>query len=465
MFVGRRSELAMMQRRYERHGYECIVLYGRRRVGKTALIREFIRDKAAIFFTGMETTAQENLDSFSQCIYDFQGGHGTAPVYPDFQAAFDAITGLAATKKLVLVIDEFPYLAKSYPGIPSLLQVQIDHVWKDRDIYLILCGSSMSFMEKQVLGHQSPLFGRRTAQLKLQPFTIFEAQDFFPDMDPEKLAVLYGLTGGIPLYLGQMRRDATIDENIMENFLDPMAYLFEEPANLLKQEVREPATYNAVIQAVATGSTKISQIATKTGLEISACAAYLKNLIGLGIIKKEYPFGESHSRKSIYLLKDNMFRFWYRFIPAHYSQIQNGMAAVAWQRIKPHLSDFMGQVFEEICLQWLWRENANGRLPLVFDEAGRWWGGDPRTHKQTEVDIVAGNAEGELLLGECKWRNELVNQDVLELLLYRGGLFQAMHKEYILFAKRGFSERCRREAEGNEHIHLITFGQMMRCRQ
>ena len=425
MFVGRRSELAMMQRRYERHGYECIVLYGRRRVGKTALIREFIRDKAAIFFTGMETTAQENLDSFSQCIYDFQGGHGTAPVYPDFQAAFDAITGLAATKKMVLVIDEFPYLAKSYPGISSLLQVQIDHVWKNREIYLILCGSSMSFMEKQVLG----------------------------------------LTGGIPLYLGQMRRDATIDENIMENFLDPMAYLFEEPANLLKQEVREPATYNAVIQAVATGSTKISQIATKTGLEISACAAYLKNLIGLGIIKKEYPFGESHSRKSIYLLKDNMFRFWYRFIPAHYSQIQNGMAAVAWQRIKPHLSDFMGQVFEEICLQWLWRENANGRLPLVFDEAGRWWGGDPRTHKQTEVDIVAGNAEGELLLGECKWRNELVNQDVLELLLYRGGLFQAMHKEYILFAKRGFSERCRREAEGNEHIHLITFGQMMRCRQ
>ncbi|WP_444318541.1 DUF234 domain-containing protein, partial [Megasphaera sp.] len=225
------------------------------------------------------------------------------------------------------------------------------------------------------------------------------------------------------------------------------------------------ATYNAVIQAVATGRTIICQIEKKTGFDISACAAYLKNLIGLGIIKKEYPFGESHSRKSIYLLKDNMFRFWYRFIPAHYSQIQNGMAAVAWQRIKPHLSDFMGQVFEEICLQWLWRENANGRLPLVFDEAGRWWGGDPRTHKQTEVDIVAGNAEGELLLGECKWRNELVNQDVLELLLYRGGLFQAMHKEYILFAKRGFSERCRREAEGNEHIHLITFGQMMRCRQ
>ena len=461
MFVGRRSELAMMQRRYERHGYECIVLYGRRRVGKTALIREFIRDKAAIFFTGMETTARENLDSFSQCIYDFQGGRGMAPVYPDFQAAFDAVTELAATKKLVLVIDEFPYLAKSYPGISSLLQVQIDHVWKDRDIYLILCGSSMSFMEKQVLGHQSPLFGRRTAQLKLQPFTIFAAQEFFPDMDSEKLAVLYGLTGGIPLYLGQMRRDATIDENIMENFLDPTAYLFEEPSNLLKQEVREPATYNAIIQAVATGSTKISQIATKTGLEVSACATYLKNLIGLGIIKKEYPFGESHSRKSIYLLKDSLFRFWYRFIPGHYSQIQNGMAAVAWQRIKPHLPDFMGQVFEEICLQWLWRENADGCLPFVFDEAGRWWGGDPRTHKQTELDIVAGNAEGDLVLGECKWRNELVDQDVLELLLYRGGLFRAVHKEYILFAKRGFSERCRREAEENEHIHLVTFDQMM----
>ena len=265
MFVGRQRELEMMQRRYERKGYECFVIYGRRRVGKTALIRQFIRDKAAVFFTGMETTARENLENFSQCLADFRGSSGSAPVYPDFQAAFDEITGLARQQKLVLVIDEFPYLAKSYPGISSLLQVQIDHVWKNMDICLILCGSSMSFMEKQVLGHQSPLFGRRTAQMKLQPFTIFEAQEFFPHMQWEKLALLYSISGGIPLYMAQMRDDWSIKENIVCNFLDPMAYLFEEPANLLKQEVREPAVYNAVIQAVAGGSTKISQIAGKFG--------------------------------------------------------------------------------------------------------------------------------------------------------------------------------------------------------
>ena len=234
MFVGRRSELAMMQRRYRRHGYECVVLSGRRRVGKTALIREFIRDKAAIFFTGMETTAQENLDSFSQCIYDFQGGHGTAPVYPDFQAAFDAVTGLAETRKLVLVIDEFPYLAKIVPGdFFSLLQVQIDHVWKDRDIYLILCGSSMSFEWKTGLwGQQSP-FWRRTASVETAAVHDFKPRSFFLIWNRRNWPSSMGLTGGIPLYLGQMSRDATIDEDVMENS-GPYGLSFEEPSNLLK---------------------------------------------------------------------------------------------------------------------------------------------------------------------------------------------------------------------------------------
>ncbi len=461
MFVGRKRELAALQSRYQQHSYECFIIYGRRRIGKTALIRQFIKGKRAIFFTGMETTMQENLDNLSQCIYDFQGGDGRAPVFSNFQDALDAVTSLARREKLVLVIDEYPYLAKSYPGISSLLQVQIDHVWRQMDIKLILCGSSMSFMEKQVLGHQSPLFGRRTAQMKLQPLTIFEAQGLFPGIALEKLAVLYGITGGIPLYLQQMHGDWSLEENIVRNFLDPMSYLFEEPENLLKQEVREPATYNAIIQAIATGSTKISQIATKTGLEVSACAAFLKNLIGLGIVCKEHPLGEPRSRKSLYRIQDNMFRFWYRFVPQHYSQIQNGMGTLAFRRIEPYLSDFMGQVFEGICLQWLWRENAAGRLPLSFDEAGRWWGTDPRRHQQTEIDILAQNAAQEMIFCECKWRNEPLDADVLELLYDRSELFAAAKKQYILFSKRGFSARCQKKASEDARVRLVDFSCMM----
>ena len=256
MFIGRQRELSEMQRRYKREGFECIVLYGRRRVGKTALIREFCRDKKTIFFTGLETTAKENLEYFSQSVYDMQGGRGKAPVYPDFSTLLAAVTDLARKEKIVLVIDEYPYLAKSYEGISSLLQREIDHVWRNLNLYVILCGSSMSFMEKQVLGHRSPLFGRRSAQIKLEPFTIFETRAYFPTMDAEDLALLYGVTGGIPFYLAQMDADAGIRDNLTRNFFDPMGYLFEEPSNLLKQELREPAIYNAVLQAVADGKTK-----------------------------------------------------------------------------------------------------------------------------------------------------------------------------------------------------------------
>ena len=220
MFIGREKELEQLESRYRREGYECMIVYGRRRVGKTALIREFCKGKKTIFFTGMETTARENLENLSQSIYEAKGQTGPAPVYRDFSAALEAITDMARKEKIILVIDEYPYLAGSYPGISSLLQVEIDHKWKDLDIYLILCGSSMSFMEKQVLGHESPLFGRRTGQLKLAPFTIFEARSLFPHISGEDLALYYGATGGIPFYLTKM------DEKKAQSF-----FLWDEPVS------------------------------------------------------------------------------------------------------------------------------------------------------------------------------------------------------------------------------------------
>ncbi len=461
MFIGRQRELAAMQQRYARNHFECVVIYGRRRVGKTALIREFCREKRTLFFTGLETTAKENLQNLSQSIYEAQGGTGTAPVYADFSAALTAITALAQKEKLVLVIDEYPYLAKAYPGISSLLQVIMDHTWQAMNLFVILCGSSMSFMERQVLGHTSPLFGRRTAQIKLQPFDIFATRAFFPSLPLNDVAVLYGATGGIPFYLAQMDGQSSLADNLIRMFFDPLGYLFEEPANLLKQELREPATYNAILQAIADGRTKVSQIATAVGIEVSACTGYLKNLMALGIVQRETPLGEKQSKRSIYLLQDSLFRFWYRFVPQHYSMIQNGMGEAVYQRIEKDLPVFMGQVFERICLDWLWRKNRAGRLPLLFEEVGRWWGTDPRQKRQTEIDILAQNSAHEMLFCECKWRNEPLDSDVLDLLIARSELFPAQKKYYILFAKSSFSARCQRKAATMANIRLVTFNQMM----
>lgn len=282
MFVGRETELEKLNGLYAGDRFECVVIYGRRRVGKTSLIHEFIQGKEAIFFTGLESDDRENLEHLSRSIVNPPFGEGPAPIFSSYQEALDAVHERATKERLILVIDEYPYLAGAYRGISSLLQAQIDHKFKGGRLFLILCGSSMSFMENQVLGYKSPLYGRRTAQMQIRPFGFFETRLFFTGFPPEDLAGIYGITGGVPQYLARMDDSLSLAENIRRNFLDPSAYLFEEPGNLLKQEVREPAGYNAILRAIATGSTRNAEIATKVSMESSACSAYLKNLIALG---------------------------------------------------------------------------------------------------------------------------------------------------------------------------------------
>lgn len=462
MFVGRHAELQKLRSLYQDDTFQCAVIYGRRRVGKTTLINEFVKDKDTIFFTGLETNSRENLENLSQSIYNLQHRDGIAPVFPTFQAAFDALYEIAKEKRLVFVIDEYPYLAQSYQGMSSLLQLQIDEKYTQSKLFLILCGSSMSFMENQVLGYKSPLYGRRTAQFKIRPFDFFETKEYYTSFDSYDLATIYGITGGIPQYLLQMNDKLSVEENIKMNFLNASAYLFEEPTNLLKQEVREPAIYNAVINAIATGSSKSSEISSKADLESGACATYLKNLMSLGIVKKERPITDDSVRKTIYTIEDNMFRFWYRFIPINVSLIQNGMADRAYRRIEKHIPDFMGQVFEDICKQWLWRENAKGRLPLEFVNLGRWWGNDPIKRQEIEIDILAYEDPDNALFGECKWTNEKVGVDVLETLIDRTRLFHYQNNHLYLFAKRGFTSGCLEKATARGNVTLVTFAEMLR---
>lgn len=462
MFIGREKELAILDNLYNSDKFEFAVIYGRRRVGKTALISHFIQDKKAIYFMGVESNEKQNLENFSQAVFECNTGGMIGSSFMSFQAALEYVFKISESERLVLVIDEYPYVAKSSKSLASTLQMLIDKNKDNSKLMLILCGSSMSYMEDNVLAYKAPLYGRRTAQMKILPFDFGDACKYFNRFSPEDMAMVYGLVGGTPQYLLQMDDHISIEDNIKNVFLNPSSSIFEEPENLLKHEVREPAVYNAIITAVAAGSSRISEVATKIGETTSVCAQYIKNLIGLGIILKETPYGEKESRRSVYAIADNMFRFWYRFVPDNNSIISRGAADLAYKRIEPALSDYMGKIFEEISMQYLWKLLLNGESPIEFMDLGRWWGTDPKEKIQTEIDIMGEKDKNTALFGECKWINENVDVKVLEKLKNRSRLFRYENVHLYLFAKKGFTQGCVDEAEKMGNVSLVTYGEMYR---
>jgi len=426
MFYGRKAELEKLNEMYNSGRFEFAVIYGRRRVGKTTLIREFVKDKEAVFFAASESTASDNLLSLSRCI----GGKSSSPIYSDYENSLSAVFELAEGKRLVFVIDEFPYLAESYRGISSLLQIMIDHKRERTKLMLILCGSSMSFMENQVLGYQSPLYGRRTAQFKILPFTFFEALPFLENYDPLDKAVLYGVTGGTPEYLSRINQKSDIRKNVIDLFLTPSGHFFEEPSNLIKQELREPSTYNVIIEAIASGASRLNEISTKSGLESNKCAKYLASLISLGLVSKEHPFGETAGKRSIYKLDDFMFRFWYRFVFPNMSAVVAGLGSAVYDHeVEEQLNSYMGLVFEEICRQWFYEMAKRNALPFFIGNLGRWWGTNPATRSQEEIDIMAARQD-EALFAECKWKNADVDVDVYHELKRKSEMF-SFAKTYL----------------------------------
>lgn len=461
MFIGRERELNSLEKLYASDKFEFAVIYGRRRVGKTALINHFIRNKKAIYFMGVESNDKQNLENFSKNILEYGVGIQADTAFLSFQAALEYVFQLAEKERLILAIDEYPYVARSSRSLASTLQLLIDKYKENSKLMLILCGSSMSYMEDHVLAYKAPLYGRRTAQMKMQPFDFADACRYFKSFSDEDKALIYGIVGGTPQYLLQMDDKLSIEENIKNTFLNPTSSLFEEPENLLKQEVREPALYNAIITAIATGSARMAEISTKVGAETSVCAAYLKNLLALGLVQKETPYGEKASRKSIYAIDDNMFRFWYRFVPENYSIISRGASDIAYKRMEPHLSDYMGKVFEEICKQYLWKLLLKGQSPVEFGELGRWWGTDPFTHSQTEIDIMGEQDKNTALFGECKWTNERVDTGVLETLAKRGQLFHYGKIYLVLFAKRGFTKGCVDMANRMGNVMLVSYDDLV----
>ncbi len=457
MFYGRQSELEKLNQMYHGGQFEFAVIYGRRRVGKTTLIREFVKDKESIFYAASESTAQDNLVSLSRCI----GGKSTAPVFTDYENALTAIFEKAAQQRFVFVIDEFPYLAGAYRGISSLLQIMIDHNKEHSKLMLILCGSSMSFMENQVLGYKSPLYGRRTSQFKILPFTFFESLPFFTEYDVVDKAILYGVTGGVPEYLSKVNSRKDVRENIVDLFLTPSGHFFEEPSNLIKQELREPATYNVIIEAIASGASRLNEISTKCGQESNKCAKYLLALISLGLVSREYPFGEPASKRSIYKLEDFMFRFWYRFVFPNISAITAGLGeAVYDNEVDGQLSAYMGFIFEEICKQWLFEMAKRNALPFFVGHLARWWGTNSATRSQEEIDIMATRKE-EAFFAECKWKNAAIDIDVYSELKRKSTMFSHSKKYFYIFAKNMFSDELLHMEYESGEVKLFTLAAML----
>ena len=466
MFIGRERELATLEKLYANGGFQMPVIYGRRRVGKTALISEFVKDKPTVFFTAVEADVRTNLRNLSMGIAlitnpneDPQG----APIFSSLSAAFEAVFRLARDRPIVLVIDEYPYLAATDKSVSSVLQSLIDANKASSHLFLILCGSSLSFMKEQVLGEKSPLFGRRTAQLEIKPFDFFDALRFFPRRSPVDVANIYGMVGGTPLYLEQFPQVGTLRDDLSETFLDTSSLLFEEPTNLLKQEVSKASLYNATIQAIAAGHTQANEIATACDMTTADLNYYLKSLVSLGLLERESPIVRP-GRRPLYRLTDNLFHFWYRFIPTYRAMIERGMEQAVSKAIETKMPDYMGPVFESICRQWLWRRNAAGDLQVPFINLGRWWGNDPRARAEAEIDLVGVGEREVVLAGECKWRNDKTDADVARTLRGRLSLIETSGGAALfIFSKSGFSTACVNEAHKVPEIKLVSFDEMISC--
>ena len=465
-FIGRVREREALERAWARNRFEFTVVYGRRRVGKTRLIREYIADKPAVYFMALEADKATNLAGISRAFSQFQTSTGTGLAglrarHASFEDLFADMADVALRTPFVLVVDEFPYLAASWPPISSLLQKFCDSRWAATGLHLILCGSSMSFMERQVLSAKSPLYGRRSGQIRLRPFDFVDTEDFLSPMSRADAAILYAATGGVAEYLDFIDTSESLTRNLANLFFDPSGRLVEEPGNLLKQELREPKRYSSILRAIADGASKHNQIATKTGIPTGALTNYLDALIDLGIVSKQNPWNatmKTGGRQTIYRIQDGCFRFWYRFVQPNLSTIELGAGSAALEaNVVPELNSFMGLGFERIVADLFDRDNAAGKLSELYQNRARWWGNDPKTRQSEEIDLVAGGTKTTLFI-EAKWVGQPVGIDVLKTLENRSKLVKHHGTpRYAIYAKSGFTPELTRHATARTDVNLHSF--------
>ena len=459
-FVDREQEMETLQSEYEREGSALVVLYGRRRVGKTTLISEFIKGKKALFFLASEEAEAQNRNAFREKVAEFIDSDllRSADI-KSWDVLFKAIMETSFDSKPVIVLDEFQYLGKANPAFPSIFQRIWEEILKDRSVMVILCGSLISMMESQTLAYGSPLYGRRTAQIRLKQIPFGYYHEFFPGKSRRELIEMYAVTGGVPKYIELFSESKDIYSAIQKCVLNRSGYLYDEPHFLLQQEVSEVGSYFSIIRAIAAGNTKLSAIAGILETKATSLTKYLKTLIDLDILEREVPVTEDNpekSKKGLYKIKDNYLRFWFAFVYPNMSFIESGHSRIVMNKIRNSLvKNHIAFVYEDVCKERMWDLNAEGAWPFNFTKLGRFW------DSKDEIDIVALDPEGKnLILGECKYWSEPVGVSVLRNLESKASAV-AWERDrrkvwYVLFSASGFTQELIDEAASRADLELCV---------
>lgn len=457
-FIDRELEMETLQNEYERDGSALVVLYGRRRVGKTTLISEFIKDKKALFFLASEEAESQNRNAFKEKVAEFIDSNllRSADI-KNWDVLFKAIMDTPFESKPILVLDEFQYLGKSNPAFPSIFQRIWEEILKNKSVMVILCGSLISMMESQTLAYGSPLYGRRTAQIRLKQIPFGYYHEFFPNKSRKELIEMYAVTGGVPKYIELFSESKDIYNAIQKCVLNRSGYLYDEPHFLLQQEVSEVGSYFSIIKAIAAGNSKLSAISSILEIKSTSLTKYLKTLIDLDILEREVPITEENpekSKKGLYKIKDNYLRFWFAFVYPNMSFIESGHSRIVMNKIKKSLvKNHIAFVYEEVCKERMWELNAEDSWPFNFTKLGRYW------DSKDEIDIVAIDPEGKnLILGECKYWTEPVGLGVFHDLEAKTDSVAWEQKNrkvwYVLFSASGFTDELKALAQSREDLLL-----------
>lgn len=447
-FIGRERELASLETMYQKDTFQMMVLYGRRRIGKTTLLNEFSRNKDPLFYTGIETKDSENLQEFGGTAFSHFHIEGSGLTFSSWQDILSFITSrikaASSSKRQLIILDEYPYIADASPELASLLQREIDLSWSRMNVMLILCGSSVTFMQEEVLGEKSPLYGRRTGQMDLLPLDYRTSALFVPDYTPEEKAIVFGVTGGIPKYLSVFDASLPLHENIQHNYFLSSGYFYEEPMNLLRQEFRDVPLYYAIVNAIGQGCTQVNEISDRTGFDSSRLAPALRKLEAVRIVRRDVPILNEKNKKLVqYVLEDGMFRFWFRFVSRGAGAIERGYGERYYQNmVKPFLHEYMGPIFELICQEYTFRVGALGRFGGMITRIGKWRGNDPYRRTPSDIDVVGiDEMDKKAVIGECKFRNTIFGKEEYETLLSRARLVAPYHvSRYLIFSLSGISK-------------------------
>ena len=453
-FINRKNEMKTLEKEFTRDS-SFTVIYGRRRTGKTTLIKEFIKTKESFYFFADKQNEIIQIERFKKqlAIY-FNDDLLDKIEIKDWDTLFTyLISKLPKDEKFVLVIDEFQYLCMTNKNFSSIFQRIYDEKLKDSNVMLILCGSLISMMYSEVLAYDSPLYGRRTAQIRLKPIKFDYYNEFFTDKSHRELIEFYSITGGIPKYIQEFNKNRSPIWNIENNIFDNNNFLYSEPKFLLQEEINDLSRYFSIIQSIANGDTKMAAIATRLGLNSGSLSPYLSKLIDLDILEREVPVTENidNSKKSLYYIKDNYLAFWFNYVYPYQSYLEIENLKYPLEKISSTFDLWVSKAYERLCLESL---IAHEEIDFPISKVGRWWS------KNEEIDVV-GLGEKEIIFGECKWSKKHVGLSVLFALKEKAKKVKwknnSREEYFILFSKSGFSPDLREAAEKDSRIILSKF--------